>query len=198
MRFHVTAEHLHTFILLTILVVAGGCGGPERLDDYNDRTFELVDQNGESVNFPDDLLGKPVLMGFIYTHCPDICSFVTANLQKVWEELDRPEDIHFVTVTFDPLRDTPEVLKSYANAFEMNRAPFLFLTGSETEIGELMQRVGVRSQISYTTETDDGEFYFLNHSDKILLIDAYGRLVMDYGGSMTPVTIFVEDLNKLL
>lgn len=191
--------HIRIWVQLFILLFLFTSCGEERLDDYNDISAELTDQNGEAVTFPDDLKGKPVLMGFIYTHCPDICSFITANLHSVWEEMNETEEAHFVLITFDPERDRPEVLREYAEAFDMNRSPFTFLTGNPDQIDTLMKRLGVRSQVSYTTETEEGEeLYFLNHTDKILLIDTEGRLVMDYGGSMTPTGIFVSDLNELL
>lgn len=182
---------------LLLLIILASCG-PETLDDYSDVHFELTDQNGETVVFPDDFEGSPVVMGFIYTHCPDICSFITANVGKVYKELDDPGDTEFVLVTFDPERDTPDVLKSYAAAFEMDREPFRFLTGDPDTIDELMQRVSVRTQESYSRDLDDGDrMYFINHSDKILLIDQHSRLIFDYGGSMTPVDIIIEDLQKL-
>jgi protein SCO1 len=187
-----------TFLAISFLVTAlTGCG-PERLDDYSDVRYELTDQNGETVIFPDDFRGAPLVMGFIYTNCPDICSFITANVGKVYEELDNPDDTQFVMVTFDPERDTPEVLKKYADAFGMDREPFRFLTGDPETIDAFMERISLRTQESFVRELDDGErIYFLNHSDKILLIDQNSRLVFDYGGSMTPVNIIVEDLKKL-
>lgn len=192
---------MHTEIWLPIFALSlflSSCG-EERMDDYNDLSVELIDQYGEAITFPDDLKGKPVLMGFIYTHCPDICSFITANLHSVWEEMDKTDEAHFVLITFDPERDRPEILREYAEAFDMNRSPFTFLTGEPERIDTLMKRLNVRSQVSYTTETEEGEeLYFLNHTDKVLLIDEEGRLVMDYGGSMTPTGIFVSDLSELL
>ena len=173
------------------------CSSPA-LDDYSDVQFQLVDQNGTSVTFPDDFEGAPVVMGFIYTHCPDICSFITANVSKVYNEMDDPGATQFVLVTFDPDRDTPEVLKGYADAFDMDREPFQFLTGDPDVIDQLMTRVGVRTQESYSREVEDNDrMYFLNHSDKILLIDSRSRLIFDYGGSMTPPGIIIEDLEKL-
>jgi len=186
-----------SILTLTSFLLIAGCG-PEIKDDYNDVSYELIDQNGETVVFPDDLKGAPVVMSFIYTHCPDICSFITANLQKIYKELDDPGQIRFVLVTFDPERDTPEVMKNYARSFDMDQPPFRFLTGEVEEIESMMERLTVRTQVSYTKETESGEqLYFLNHSDKILLINEQGQLVMEYGGSMTPVHIIIDDLNKL-
>lgn len=184
-----------------LIIIAGllfiSCSNPA-LDDFRDSKFELINQNGETVIFPDDFQGAPLVIGFIYTHCPDICSFITSNISSVYDELDDPGNTQFVLVTFDPERDTPQVLKEYANAFQMDREPFQFLTGEPDVVNAFMQRVSVRTQESYSKELEDGErVYFINHSDKIMLIDAQSRLIFDYGGSMTPVNIIVEDLNKL-
>ena len=113
--------------------------------------------------------------------------------------MEDPENVQFVAVTFDPERDTPGVLKNYAEAFDMNRPPFHFLTGNPDVIESFMDRVGVRKQISYTKELENGEeLYFINHSDKILLLNESAQQIMDYGGSMTKPVIVIEDLNKLL
>ncbi len=189
---------IRNLILFIVTIgIAVSCSSPA-LDDYSDVQFQLVDQNGDSVIFPDDFEGAPVVMGFIYTNCPDICSFITANVSKIYNEMDDPGDTQFVLVTFDPNRDTSEVLKGYADAFDMDREPFQFLTGDPDVIDQLMTRVGVRTQESYSRDTENGErMYFLNHSDKILLIDSRSRLIFDYGGSMTPPNIIIEDLEKL-
>jgi len=190
--------YIRKFILvLTPFILLTSCSSPA-LDDYSDVQFDLVDQNGSLVTFPDDFRGAPVVMGFIYTHCPDICSFITANVSKVHNEMSDPGNTQFILVTFDPNRDTPDVLKGYADAFDMDREPFQFLTGEPEVIDQLMRRVGVRTQESYSREVGDNErIYFLNHSDKILLIDGQSRLIFDYGGSMTPPQIIIEDLEKL-
>ncbi len=183
---------------IALLLMLSSCGN-RALDDYSDVSYELTDQNGETVLFPDDFEGAPVVVGFIYTNCPDICSFITANVGKVYEEMEDPGNTRFLLVTFDPERDTPEVLKSYARSFDMDREPFQFVTGNPDTIDDFMRRVSVRAQESYSRELEDGKrVYFLNHTDKILLIDQNSRLIFDYGGSMTPVNIIIEDLNKLL
>lgn len=174
-----------------------GCKN-EAIDDFSDTSFELTNQNGETVLFPDDFEGAPLVLGFIYTNCPDICSFITANVQNIYQQMDNPGDVQFALVTFDPERDTPEVLKKYAQSFEMDHEPFQFLTADSSTIASFMDRMSVRTQESYSKELDNGErMYFLNHSDKILLIDGDSRLIFDYGGSMTSPELIIEDLQKL-
>jgi len=61
-----------------------------------------------------------------------------------------------------------------------------------------MERFGIRSQVSYSSTTENGEeVYFIDHSDQVTLLDAKGRIVRHYGGSMTPPDILVEDINAL-
>lgn len=179
------------------MLMLQGCG-PDRLDDFSDESFSLVNQDGQEVTFPNDFEGAPLVVGFIYTNCPDICSFITANVKKIKDADTYPEGTQFALISFDPERDRPDVLKSYAAAFEMDDDPFQFLTGNPDEIEQLMDRVGVRKSISNQQKTEGGDsVYFLSHSDKILLIDSQSRLVFDYGGSMTPVDIVAEDLSQL-
>lgn len=183
-------------ILLSVLLFTS-CSDPA-LDDYSDVSYELINQNGETVRFPDNFQGDPLVVGFIYTNCPDICSFITANVKKIHDEMDDPGKTQFVLITFDPARDTPEVLRDYAQAFDMNTSPFHFLTGDEQVVNDLMTRFGVRTQESYSKDLENGErLYFINHSDKILLINEQSELIFDYGGSMTPPSIIIEDLEKL-
>jgi len=185
-----------SLFIISLLLLASCVN--DRLDDYSDVSFELTNQNGESVTFPDDFEGAPLIVGFIYTNCPDICSFITANVQKIHKEIENPGDTQFVLITFDPERDTPDELKKYASAFDMDTEPFHFLTGDTETIDALMKRVSVRTSVDEKRETETGRsIYFINHSDKILLIDQRSRLVFDYGGSMTPTEMIVEDLNKL-
>lgn len=190
-------KFLSVFSLLIISILLVSCGN-SRLDDFSDVSFELTSQDGEPVTFPDDFEGAPIVVGFIYTNCPDICSFITANVQKISEEAENPGDTQFLLITFDPERDTPEELKKYASAFEMDTDPFHFLTGDSETIDALMRRVSVRTSVDEKRESETGQnVYFINHSDKILLIDQQSRLVFDYGGSMTPTEIIAEDLDKL-
>lgn len=188
---------IQLILILFLVFFFKGCGN-KAIDDFSDTSFELINQDQETVHFPEDFEGAPIVMGFIYTNCPDICSFITANVRNVYREMENPGDVQFVLVTFDPKRDTPDVLKDYAKSFEMDKEPFQFLTADSATIASFMDRMNVRTRESYSKELENGErMYFLNHSDKILLIDEESRLIFDYGGSMTPVDIILEDLNKL-
>lgn len=186
-------------LLLILPFFVFACGNnPDVIDDMGDAEFQLLDQDSAAVTFPNDLQGKYVVMGFIYTNCPDICSLITQNLKKIQQDLNYPEDVEFVAATFDPVRDTPSTLKNYARLFGVDEG-FTFLTGDSTQVFALMDSARVRSQVSMTTETEDGrELYFINHSDKIMVLDKESRVIFEYGGSQKVIpSIVVEDLNKV-
>ncbi|HET8865136.1 MAG TPA: SCO family protein [Gracilimonas sp.] len=190
---------MKNLILLLLPLFIISCGNhPEVIDDLGDASFELLNQDSVAVTFPDDFQGKYVVMGFIYTNCPDICSLITQNLMQIQQEMNYPDDVHFIAATFDPERDTPSVLKKYGEAFGVDRN-FTFLTGDSAEVFTMMDSVRVRSQISMTQTTDDGrELYFINHSDKIMVLDKQSRIIFEYGGSQPMIpNIVIEDLNKV-
>ncbi|MCO6057676.1 SCO family protein [Pseudomonas sp. MOB-449] len=112
--------------------------------DYFPNT-ELIDQDGHHLRFFDDLLeGKVVAINFIFTSCGDTCPLETARLRQVQKLLGDQvgRDIHFYSISIDPLHDTPEVLKAYAQRF--NVAPgWHFLTGDYDQITQLRQRLGL-------------------------------------------------------
>lgn len=186
-------------ILLLFPLTFVACGNsPDIIQDLGDTSFQLLNQDSAAVTFPDDFEGDYVVMGFIYTNCPDICSLITQNLVKIQKDMNYPEDVQFVAATFDPVRDTPSQLKQYGKAFGV-KENFTFLTGDSTEVFALMDSVRVRSQVSLRdTTSDNREIYFINHSDKIMVLDKQARVIFEYGGSQKVIpSIVKEDLNKV-
>ncbi|MDD2046740.1 SCO family protein [Pseudomonas putida] len=105
----------------------------------------LTDQDGQQVNFFDDLIkGKVVVINFIFTGCGDSCPLETARLRQVQQLLgDRVgRDVFFYSISIDPLSDTPEVLKAYAARFKVGPG-WRFLTGDKDQIDQLRRRLGL-------------------------------------------------------
>jgi len=108
----------------------------------------LVTHEGKPVRFFDDLIkGKVVAINFIYTSCPDVCPLETAMLREVQEILGDQvgRDVFMYSITIDPERDTPEVLKKYAEKFEVGPG-WLFLTGKKDDITLLRKKLGLYSE----------------------------------------------------
>ena len=105
----------------------------------------LVTSEGKTVRFFDDLIkDKVVLINFIYTSCEDSCPLETARLANVQRILgDRVgRDIFMYSITVDPETDTPEVLKQYAEKFNIGPG-WLFLTGEYEDLVVLRKKLGL-------------------------------------------------------
>lgn len=106
---------------------------------------ELIDQDGKTVHFYDDLIkDKVVAINFIYTHCGDTCPVETASLRQVKKLLgDRVgKDIFFYSISIDPEHDTPEVLKDYSEKFRVGPG-WRFLTGTIADTTLLRKKLGL-------------------------------------------------------
>ncbi|MFJ2547701.1 SCO family protein [Pseudomonas sp. NPDC087612] len=106
---------------------------------------ELIDHNGEHLRFFDDLIkDKVVVINFIFTGCGDSCPLETARLRQVQQLLGERvgREVFFYSISIDPLSDTPEVLKAYAQKFKV--APgWRFLTGDKGQIDALRRSLGL-------------------------------------------------------
>jgi protein SCO1 len=105
----------------------------------------LLTQNGEKVNFYDDLVhDKIVLLNWFYVECADgLCPTAIANMRKVQDLLGERmgRDIFFLSITLEPKKDTPKILKEYADNF--NPKPgWSFLTGKPADVEKLRRALG--------------------------------------------------------
>lgn len=102
----------------------------------------LTTQDGKTVRFYSDLLkGKSVVINAIFTTCTDVCPLETANLVQLRQVLGDKvgKDVFFYSISIDPVKDTPQVLKAYAEKFGAGGPGWLFLTGKPADI-ELITR----------------------------------------------------------
>lgn len=101
------------------------------------------DQNGRRLTFYTDLVkGKTVAINFIFTTCTTICPSLTATFRRVQEDLaTRAPDVRLISISVDPLTDTPERLRDFANRF--NAGPgWTFVTGDKADIDSLLLGLG--------------------------------------------------------
>ncbi len=98
--------------------------------------FSLIERSGTPVT-RDDLMGTVWIVNFFYTHCPDTCPLQTANMAQLQRDLEDIRDLRLVSITVDPDRDTPPVLKEYADRYGADTARWLFLTGEKKAIYRL-------------------------------------------------------------
>ena len=187
--------------LLISIIIFTGCGRKfDRNDLLGKKNFPLISQDSTNINFPQDFKGKPFLLGFIFTNCPDVCPLTSHNFQLVQEEAKNEgiKEVNFVLISFDPDRDKPWVLKEYAGLRNIDESNFKLLTGDKDTIKALMKKMQVVAIPGDTSKTTDGDLiYFFIHTDRAFLIDKNNRIRTEYRGSKLDISQAVKDLKAL-
>jgi protein SCO1/2 len=193
---------IFTILISIILLLSISCKEKLPLDkDLTKKNYNLINQEGEDVVFPEIIKGHIIVMGFIYTHCPDICPMTTHNMYLTQKKLkeDGIDDVKFVALSFDPDRDSPEVLRKFAEIRELDFKSWTLLTGDRTTVNELLKRFDVRAIKTDENLDEDGILeYSMMHTDRISLIDENGRLRKNYKGSTLNIEEIVNDIKTLM
>jgi len=152
--------------------------------------FELVRTSGDLVSLA-GLAGQVVLLDFIFTRCPGPCPALTSTKVAVQRQLPSAtrDRSHFVSISIDPARDTPDDLRAYGEARGADLADWSFLTGDEARVREVVAAYGVG-----TTRAPDGE---LEHMLVSFLIDPRGRIVKRYIGLEHEPTAIAADVEAV-
>ena len=162
-----------TLFLVAILVVSGLAPTPGRGTVAIGGPFHLVDQNGQP--FTDqDMKGKPHLVFFGYTHCPDICPTTLFEMSQLMRKLGPDADrIGALFITVDPERDTPAALKDYLASFDPHLRG---LTGAQPAIDQAITDYRV-----YAKKVPlQGGDYTMDHTALVYLMDKDGRFVAPF------------------
>ncbi|HZM94974.1 MAG TPA: SCO family protein [Vicinamibacterales bacterium] len=154
--------------------------------------FRLIDQKSRPLALS-DLRGKVVAINFIYTSCPlpNFCLRIANNFGVLQKRLKARlgRDLVLLTVTFDPVHDTPAVLARYASQWDADPATWHFLTGPSNDVQRVCQLFGVDSF------TDDG---LMNHSLRTAIIDRRGAMVANIEGNRFTSDQLVDLTNAVL
>ncbi|MDN3923174.1 SCO family protein [Roseateles violae] len=137
--------------------------------------------------------GKLVLLVFGFTHCPEVCPTTLATLAQARKALGASAaEVQVLYITVDPARDDLERIRKYLAAFDTS---FIGGTGKPEDLAAMRKQYGVVAQKVETKPAS--EFYGMNHSTSVFLIDREGRLraMMPYGHDAAD---FVHDLKLLL
>lgn len=184
-------------LILLLVVLLQSCSEPPSWNASDitgmlpDLEFSLTGPDGEIVDSK-TLLGKPVLIFFGFTSCPDVCPTTLTQLSVAMKKLgSRAKEIQVALVSVDPGRDTPEVMKAYTASF----GPWLLgLTGTETALEAFRKTYGVYAAMESSGSKGD---YNVMHTTAIFVFDAKGRarlLISD----VTDSDAVVSDLAQLI
>lgn len=158
-----------------------------------DATF--IDQDGRPRTFS-SFKGGPLVLTFIYTKCPlpTFCPLMDrhfATLQQRLKADPAMKNVHLVTVSFDPLTDTPPVLKKHAKSLDADLTRWTFLTGDRDEVDQFAMRFGVSVSRAMNDARD------IAHNLRTAIVGADGTLIKVYtGNDWTPDQI-LADLKNL-
>lgn len=122
---------------------------------------ELITQNGEHKRLRSDIVaGRIVVIDFVYTTCTTVCPVLSAILRQVQQRLEDPADgeVLLVSISVDPVRDTPARLKAYADKLQVGDG-WVWLTGDKQTVDGVLEQLG-----AYSPD-------FINHPSMVLVGD---------------------------
>jgi len=154
--------------------------------------FELTNQDGKAFGSA-QLRGKIWIADFIYTTCPGPCPMISSRMSEMQKPLEKT-DVHLVSFTVDPAKDTPQVLRGYAEKLQAELGRWDFLTGSQSTIYNL-SRNGFKLAVSDGSD----EKGIPVHSTRMILVDRHGDIRGYYDAvEADAVTKLVADTTHLL
>jgi protein SCO1/2 len=151
----------------------------------------FVDQDGKEIDLA-SFRGKAVIVTFIYTSCPipTFCPLMDrhfATLQAKLKERNNDLNTQLLSVSFDPVTDTPAVLKKHAQSLNADHRLWTFVTGDRDEIDRWASRFGVSVSRAMNDPRD------ITHNLRTAIIDRQGNLVHAYtGNEWTPEQVLAD------
>jgi protein SCO1/2 len=163
-------------------------------------SFSLTDHVGETTHL-DSLEGKILVVNTFFTRCPNICPALTRNIRKLQASFENPKRkkwgdtpvVYFLSVTVDPLRDSVEALKKWADRFYVNSDNWRLLTGDKQSIYDLLLQ-----QFKLAAQDGAGIDSNFIHTEKVTLVDR-NRVIRGYYNGLDSASMgrLAEDIGKL-
>jgi protein SCO1/2 len=153
-------------------------------------SYALVSHDGRPVT-EQTFRGKPHLVFFGFTHCPDVCPATLFNISEALRATgERGRDLRALFISVDPERDTPAVLKEYVSSFDER---IVGLTGSQAQVD-----AAVKAFRSFARKAPgkDGD-YTMEHTSYVYLMDKAGRFVGTFGVTRPPEQAAADLLKHL-
>jgi protein SCO1/2 len=186
---------LPTLLLSLTLLPGQGAPAKSRLAVIEKApAFRLIDQSGKPCSSA-GLKGKVLLVGFVFTTCNGSCPATTHRMGLVQRELQargllKGERVRLVSITLDPKRDTPEVLRAYMGLYDADPASWSFLTGPSDQVAKVVAAWGM-----WAKPAANGQ---LDHPSRVFLVDARGFVREIYNLDFMRPAWVVEDIELLL
>jgi protein SCO1/2 len=154
--------------------------------------FSFIDQDNDTVT-QQTVENKIYVVDFFFTSCPTICPKMKKQMLKVYQEIKGDHEVMILSHSIDPVHDTPEVLKKFAEELGITGKQWRFLTGPKDKIYEIGQ-----GSYLVSAKEDQNEVGGYIHSGAFILIDQQKRIRGMYDGTTEEGTVqLISDLKKL-
>jgi protein SCO1/2 len=156
--------------------------------------FTLTTQDGKPLRLA-DFQGKVLLVSFIFTTCNGTCPATTHRMSQVQHTLKerglgKEGRVHLLSISLDPARDTPEVLRRYAKLYDADPASWTFLTGEPEHVASVVAAWGM-----WAKPAANGQ---LDHPSRVFLVDGQGRIREIYNLDFLKPEWVLKDIELLL
>jgi protein SCO1/2 len=181
--------------LVALTAAAPAADPPSRLAVIQDAPdFRLTTQDGGTLRRA-DLDGKVCLVSFVFTTCNGTCPATTHRMGQVQEALKqrglaKDGHVRLLSITLDPARDTPEVLRKYMDLYDAEPANWTFLTGDKERVEKVVAAWGM-----WARPAANGQ---LDHPSRVFLVDKKGRVREIYNLSFFKAAWVLDDVELLL
>ena len=150
--------------------------------------FNFTNQNGELFS-NNQLKNKITVLDFFFTNCPGPCPIMTYNMKTLYNDFSSTDAVQFVSITVDPINDSIEVLKNYAEINGVNDQRWQFLTSELSKI-KLLKQGGF---MLFADDLPQG------HAIKFILIDEDGNIRKYFDGTdEASLAILKKDISNLV
>ena len=167
------------FVGLALMLWALGGLGTVAAPSAIGGPFQLTDQTGQTVT-EKNLLGKPTLIFFGYTHCPDVCPTSLFEMSEVLRAMGKDADrVNAYFVSVDPERDTEAAMKDYLSSFDPHLKG---LTGDPQAVAKITGEYRVYAK---KVPLKDGD-YTMDHTALVYLMDRDGKFVAPFNLKQSP------------
>jgi protein SCO1/2 len=181
-----------TYFLPLLLAVAGDEPAPRLPVIRQAPDFSLVSQDEKPCKLADQR-GKVVLVSFIFTTCSGTCPATTHRMARIFHEVQKKpykDRVHLLSITLDPERDRPEILRGYRKLYDIESPSWTFVTGPVKDVHKTMADWGMWVKLAAGGQLD--------HPSRVFLLDARGRVREIYNLDFLRLPWVMEDIEELL
>lgn len=149
--------------------------------------FQMTDQNGQAFG-RDDMLGHITIVDFFFTSCPGVCPVLNGNMAELYRKLKGSDQVHFMSVSVDPDRDSLAALRAYAEKMGVDDNRWVFLRAPLPEVVQLCEKGFMMP----------AENLPMGHTTRFTLVDPQGRIRGYYDGmDQTSIKVLLGHLRLL-